>query len=157
MLTIVQTVLLPLVLGLVVQRWLGRLLSPARSLAPGVAALSIIVICSYAVAANQARISEMVLPVLLGVVLVNMLGYLAGWYLARLYGFSELYRITLMIELGMQNAGMGVALALQHFPAEAALPGALFAVWCIITAAISSSWLRRRMAQRAAGAPVSLP
>ncbi len=157
MLTIVQTVLLPLMLGLGVQRWLGRLLPMARGMAPGVAALSIIIICSYAVAANQARISEMVLPVLLGVVLVNILGYLAGWYLARWYGYSELYRITLMIELGMQNAGMGVALALQHFPPEAALPGALFAVWCIITAAISSSWLRRRMAQRAAGAPVSLP
>ncbi len=157
MLTIVQTVLLPLMLGLVVQRWLGRLLPRARGLAPGVAALAIIIICSYAVAANQARISEMVLPVLLGVVLVNILGYLTGWYLGRWYGFSELYRITLMIELGMQNAGMGVALALQHFPPEAALPGALFAVWCIITAAISSSWLRRRMAQRAAGAPVSLP
>jgi len=68
-----------------------------------------------------------------------------------------LYRISLMIELGMQNAGRGVALALQHFPAEAAWPGALFAVWCIITAAISSSWLRRRMMQRAASAPAALP
>ncbi len=50
-----------------------------------------------------------------------------------------------MIELGMQNAGMGVALALQHFPAESALPGALFAVWCIMTAAVASSWLRRKI------------
>ena len=53
-----------------------------------------------------------------------------------------------MIELGMQNAGMGVALALQHFPPESALPGALFAVWCILTAAIASGWLRRRIAQK---------
>jgi len=43
----------------------------------------------------------------------------------------------------MQNAGMGVALALKHFPAEAALPGALFAVWCILKAATASSWLRK--------------
>lgn len=35
----------------------------------------------------------------------------------------------------MQNAGLGVALALKHFQPETALPGALFAVWCIITAA----------------------
>lgn len=147
-LTIIKTVLLPLLLGLLVQPKLGKHLQLARSFAPGIAALAIIIICSYAVAANQSRIADMALPVMLGVVVVNFLGYLIGWYLARLYGFAYLYRITLMIELGMQNAGMGVALALQHFPAESALPGALFAVWCIITAAIASAWLRRRIAKQ---------
>jgi len=144
--TIVKTVLLPLLLGLLIQKRLGNYLQSAREIAPGVAALAIIIICSYAVAANQGRIAQMAVPVMVGVVLVNMLGYIIGWGLAKLYGFSQLYRITLMIELGMQNAGMGVALALKHFPAEAALPGALFAVWCILTAAIASSWLRKRLA-----------
>ena len=145
--TIIKIVLLPLILGLWIQPRLGSKLEIARSFSPGIAALAIIIICSYAVAANQARLADMAIPVLLGVVLVNILGYLAGWYLARIYGFTRLYRITLMIELGMQNAGMGVALALQHFPPESALPGALFAVWCIMTAAIASSWLRRRISR----------
>ena len=34
--------------------------------------------------------------------------------------------------------------ALEHFEAEAALPGALFAVWCILTAAGATAYLRRR-------------
>jgi len=143
--TIIKTVLLPLVMGLIIQKRLGSYLRTARDIAPGVAALAIIIICSYAVAANQLRIAQMAIPVLLGVVFVNLLGYFIGWWLAKLYGFAYLYRITLMIELGMQNAGMGVALALKHFPAESALPGALFAVWCILTAAIASGWLRRRI------------
>ncbi len=145
MVTIIKTVLAPLILGLIVQRWLGRYLQTARSFAPGVAALAIIVICSYAVAANQSRIEDMVASVMIGVITVNIAGYIAGWLLSGVYGFERLYRITLMIELGMQNAGMGVALALKHFPAESALPGALFAVWCILTAAIASQWLRYRM------------
>jgi len=143
--TIVKIVLLPLLLGLLIQKRLGRYLQTARDIAPGVAALAIIIICSYAVAANYERIAQMAVPVMAGVVLVNLLGYIIGWWLAKLYGFSHLYRITLMIELGMQNAGMGVALALKHFPAESALPGALFAVWCILTAAVASSWLRRHL------------
>jgi len=146
--TILKTVLLPLLLGLVIQKKLGSHLQTARDIAPGVAALAIIIICSYAVAANQLRIAEMAVPVMAGVVLVNLLGYIIGWWLAKLYGFAHLYRITLMIELGMQNAGMGVALALKHFPAESALPGALFAVWCILTAAIASGWLRKRVEQK---------
>lgn len=147
-LTIIKIVLLPLILGLLVQSRLGRNLELARSFAPGIAAIAIIIICSYAVAANQSRIADMAMPVLLGVILVNFLGYLIGWYLAKVFGFEYLYRITLMIELGMQNAGMGVALALKHFPAESALPGALFAVWCILTAAIASAWLRRSISRR---------
>lgn len=147
-LTIIKIVLLPLILGLLVQSRLGRNLELARSFAPGIAAIAIIIICSYAVAANQSRIADMAMEVLLGVILVNFLGYLIGWYLAKVFGFAYLYRITLMIELGMQNAGMGVALALKHFPAESALPGALFAVWCILTAAIASAWLRRRISRR---------
>jgi BASS family bile acid:Na+ symporter len=142
--TIVLTVLLPLALGLLVQPWLGRRLVLVRACAPGMAAIAIIIICGYAVAANQARIADMAVPVMLGVVLVNLLGYLLGWLLAGVYGFDPHHRITLMIELGMQNAGMGVALALAHFPPQAALPGALFAVWCIMTAASASSWLRWR-------------
>jgi len=148
MMTILKTVLVPLMLGLFVQQFLGKYLQVARNIAPGIAASAIVIICSYAVAANQGRIADMAVPVMLGVVVVNILGYLFGWYLAKLYGFNYLYKITLMIELGMQNAGMGVALALQHFPPESALPGALFAVWCILTAAIASGWLRRRIAKQ---------
>lgn len=145
--TILMTVLMPLALGMLIQPYLGKRLQLARAFAPGVAAIAIIIICSYAVAANQARIEDMALPVLLGVILINLLGYVIGWWLARFYGFDQFHRITLMIELGMQNAGMGVALALKHFPPEAALPGALFAVWCILTAATASSWLRRHHQQ----------
>ena len=148
MMTILKTVLVPLMLGLFVQQFLGKHLQAARNISPGVAALAIVIICSYAVSANQERIADMVIPVMIGVVVVNILGYIFGWYLAKLYGFSYLYKITLMIELGMQNAGMGVALALQHFPLESALPGALFAVWCILTAAIASGWLRKRIAKQ---------
>lgn len=141
--TILLTVLLPLALGIFIQPYLGRYLQQVRASAPGVAAVAIIIICSYAVAANQSRIEDMALSVLLGVILINILGYILGYTLARWFGFDQFHRITLMIELGMQNAGMGVALALKHFPPETALPGALFAVWCILTAAIASNWLRR--------------
>ena len=43
----------------------------------------------------------------------------------------------------MQNAGLGVALALAHFEPETALPGALFAVWCVLTAAGATAYLGR--------------
>jgi BASS family bile acid:Na+ symporter len=141
--TIVLVVVLPLAAGMAVQRVLGQRLEMARAVAPAVAAIAIVIICSYAVAANQQRIAAVGAWVIVMVVLVNALGYLAGWWLARLYGFDLRHRLTLAIEIGMQNAGLGVALALAHFSPATALPGALFAFWCILTAAGASSWLRR--------------
>jgi BASS family bile acid:Na+ symporter len=142
--TIVMMVVLPLAAGMVMRNFLGRYRQAARDIAPAVAAIAIVIICSYAVAANQQRIATVAGVVFLVVILLNGLGYLAGWWLARLYGFDASHRLTLSIEIGMQNAGLGVALALKHFSPETALPGALFAFWCILTAAGASSWLRQR-------------
>jgi len=142
--TILLTVLVPLLLGMLLRTRLRRSLAVVEEIAPAVAALAIIIICSYAVAANHDRIAEVGSTVILFVVLLNALGYLFGGLLARLYRFDRKHQLTLAIEIGMQNAGLGVALALKHFPAETALPGALFAVWCIVTAAGASAWYRRR-------------
>ena len=140
--TIVETVLVPLVLGMGVRRFLGPYLPHAQQICPAIAAVAIVVICSYAVAANQPRIATVGPSVFGYVVLVNALGYLAGWNLAKLYRFDFRHRLALSIEIGMQNAGLGVALALTHFGPETALPGALFAAWCVLTAAGASALLR---------------
>ena len=144
--TILLTVLAPILGGMVLRRTLGDRLLEARAVAPAIAAIAIVIICGYAVAVNQASIASMGLLVMLAVVAVNGLGYMAGWWLARLYRFDYRHRLALAIEIGMQNAGLGVALALKHFSPETALPGALFAVWCILTAAGASSYLQRRFA-----------
>ena len=143
--TIVWTVLAPLLLGMFIRRRLGKTAAVVAELAPAVAVVSIVVIIGYAVAANQARLLTLGLRVFILVVLVNGLGYVLGWYLGRLYRFDRRFQLALMVEIGMQNAGLGVALALEHFGPETAMPGALFATWCILTAALASSWLKRKV------------
>ena len=142
--TIVLTVVLPLGIGMLLRRYLGSLQPSAETMAPGIAAIAIIIICSYAVAANHDRIAETPALVVGLVILLNALGYLFGWTAGKMFGFDLSYRITMAIEIGMQNAGLGVVLALKHFSPETALPGALFAVWCILTAAGMTRWLHKR-------------
>lgn len=144
--TILLIVALPIVLGMLVKRHLGQNARHMTDIAPALAVLSIVIICSYAVAANQARIAEVGAQLFVIVILANLTGYLAGWQLARFYRFEKKLQIALTIEIGMQNAGLGVALALKHFPPETALPGALFAFWCVLTAAGMTGYLRRKPA-----------
>jgi BASS family bile acid:Na+ symporter len=142
--TIILTVLLPLAAGMMARRLASRRIKIIRDMAPAVAVIAIIVIIGYAVAANRETLGDLGLMVFFLVVLLNLLGYLAGWYLAGLYRFDHRSQVALMIEIGMQNAGLGVALALEHFDSETALPGVLFATWCILTAAGATSYLRKK-------------
>lgn len=154
--TILLTTVLPLALGLGLRRLLQRRqgsLRLAERLAPAVATVAIVLICSYAVAANHARLADVGATLLGVVVLVNALGYLLGWQAARRFGFDARHRLTLAIEIGMQNAGLGVVLALKHFEPEAALPGAVFAVWCILTSAGAAAYLRRSKGRAAVVVP----
>jgi BASS family bile acid:Na+ symporter len=144
--TIVLIVVAPLLLGMALRPYLGSFSTKAEQIAPAVAAAAIIIICSYAVAANQERIADVSIWLLLLVVVLNGLGYLLGWSAAVLFNFDHRHRITMAIEIGMQNAGLGVALALKHFEPITALPGALFAVWCILTAAGMTRYLHRQRA-----------
>lgn len=146
--TILLTVLSPLILGMITRKSLGSKAATLVEFAPTMASLAIIIICAYAVAANHDRLSSISSSLFVVIISVNALGYLLGWAVARMSQFSITYQLTLAIEIGMQNAGLGVALALKHFSPETALPGALFAVWCVLTGAGASSWLRRKHAKQ---------
>ncbi|UCD00264.1 MAG: hypothetical protein JSW66_10345, partial [Phycisphaerales bacterium] len=61
------------------------------------------------------------------------------------YGVGSAFRMdigrrrTLAIEIGMQNAGLGTVLALNHFGEKAAMPAAIFVFICIITASLMAA------------------
>ncbi len=144
MLTIIYTVVAPLAVGMLLRPRLGRFEEKAKEVAPGFAALAILLIVGFVTAANVERVQQVTGTVVLLVVLVNGLGYLLGWTIASLCRFEFTWRITMCIEIGMQNAGLGVILALAHFEPTAALPGALFAIWAILTGAGMTRVLHKR-------------
>jgi len=47
-----------------------------------------------------------------------------------------------MKEVGMQNSGLSVALAVQFFSAAAAIPGALFSIWHNLTGSVLAGYWR---------------
>ena len=50
---------------------------------------------------------------------------------------------ALSLEIGMQNSGLGVALATAHFNPIAAVPSAIFSVWHNISGQIAAAIYRR--------------
>lgn len=122
-------VVFPLVDGLILRRLLRRWLEPVLKVFPSVSILVIALLIACIIGLNQKTLLAFPLLVFLAVVLHNSLGLAAGYGAARLCKCSRRDARTLAIEVGMQNSGLGVALAVQFFGAASALPGALFSLW----------------------------
>jgi len=143
--SIVQLVLLPVMLGYAFNSWLPGPVARLQPILPGASIFSILTIIATVVALNAERLLDVGPLVMVAVVLHNCLGLLGGYLMGQLLGFNLRQSQTLAIEVGMQNSGLGVALALQFFSATAALPGAIFSVWHNISGSILASyWSRKR-------------
>ncbi|BAN27479.1 ketopantoate/pantoate/pantothenate transporter PanS [Caballeronia insecticola] len=129
LMSIVQIVALPIVIGLVVNHLFGKFVRRIEWMLPLVSMVSILLIIAAVVGGTQKSIASVGLVVAFGVVLHNGIGLLGGYWGGRLLGFDEAVCRTLAIEVGMQNSGLAATLGKLYFTPIAALPGALFSVW----------------------------
>ena len=75
----------------------------------------------------------------------NLLGYTLGFVVAKALRMDIAKVKAVSIEVGMQNSGLATSLALLHFGAAAAIPGALFSVWHNISGSLAANYLSSRM------------
>ena len=142
--SILQMVLLPVLLGGTCNHFVPGLIRRIEFILPSLAIAAILLIIAIVVALNAGRLPQIGLLAAVAVVLHNLLGLSGGYWCSRLLGLDRKQSRTIAIEVGMQNSGLGVALALQFFSATAALPGALFSVWHNITGSIlAAKWGKR--------------
>ena len=139
-LTIVYTVVIPLVLGFLVRKkfptFFPYLTEKVGDIPATISVTAIVVITSYVVAANKETINVITFIIFGAVVFHNFIGMALGFLAGHVTRFNFKRKKTLSIEIGMQNAGLGVILALTHFSKEVAVPAAIFTIWCIISASL---------------------
>ena len=144
-LSIVKVVIVPIVLGFVINHFFGKYTSKASEALPLISVAAIALIVASVVSHNAQKILETGAVVFAVVVLHNVLGYLAGFLLGILLKLPLSKRKALSVEIGMQNSGLATSLAGTAFPdlSMATVPGAIFSVWHNISGAILASVLRR--------------
>lgn len=144
--SIVQVIIIPIVLGLIVRKIMPSFVDKGVKVVPLISVVAIMIIVSAVVSGNVETISSAGLLLFIAVFFHNTIGLLLGYYTARLLGLSESDRRAISIEVGMQNSGLGVALATTHFGPLAALPSALAAVWHNISGpVIASIWSKKKV------------
>lgn len=128
-LSIINIVILPIVAGVIVNAFLGKHIAVAVSALPLISVFAIIAIVVAVVAVSRDQIAKTGLLIFAVVILHNCLGLALGYLLAKVLGMNIKKRKALSIEVGMQNSGLGVALAMAHFDPLSAVPSAIFSVW----------------------------
>jgi len=134
--SILMMVILPLFLGLWAQHKFHKITTKIKPVFPALSTLFIAFICGLVVALNKDALGKMTVMIFIAVISLNVLGLFFGYIAGIGLKFNLAQRRTLAINVGMQNAGMGAVLAIKHISSEAAIPNALFATWCIVSAAI---------------------
>lgn len=129
--SVLKMVLLPIVLGLVVRMVLGAKAEGYSEVMPLVSVVSIVLIVAAVVAVSKTNIVQSGLLIFAVVILHNGLGYLLGYLAARIFKLNYADKKAVAIEVGMQNSGLGAALAALHFAASpvTAVPSAIFSFW----------------------------
>ena len=144
-LSIVQVVLIPIGLGMLVNKVMGKHTEKVKDALPVVSIAAICLIVAAVVSHNSASILTTGAVMIVVVILHNLLGYLLGYLTGILFRMNAPRKKAVSIEIGMQNSGLAATLAASAFPdlAMATVPGAVFSVWHNISGAILAGIFRR--------------
>lgn len=140
-------VIFPLVDGLVLRKILRDKIDPIIHVFPSISILVISLLIACIIGLNHDMLATYPLLVFVAVALHNLGGLTAGYWGGRAAGLPHRDCVTLAIEVGMQNSGLGVALATKYFGASSALPGALFSLWHNISGVFMANRNRAKVDQ----------
>jgi len=143
---VMYMVVVPLFIGFGVRQLFSKQVGKVLAIFPAISVTFIIFICSLVIALNRDYLPNLSMAILAAVLVLNIYGMMAGYGVGKLFRMDLRRRRTLSIEIGMQNAGLGAALALEHFGERAAMPVAAFVFICILTASFMAEiWQKQAL------------
>ena len=143
--TIFWIIFLPVTLGTLLNHQFHRSLAIVRQVFPLLSVFTNVFIIAIIVALNRDQLADVAAGLFVLVVLHNLAGLAGGYWIARWMGQDRRICRTIAIEVGMQNSGLAVALAIKYFSATAALPGAIFSIWHNLSGSVLAGvWSNRK-------------
>ena len=141
--SIFYIVLIPLVVGVFWRKVYPCSAKKVSVFSPLLSVLFILLIVGFVLAAKREIILEHWQTMLFAVFFLHLGGFFLGFIIPRLIREKKSVCRTLSIEVGMQNSGLGMALASKHFSTMPMVPApcALSAVMhCIVGSLLAAFW-----------------
>ncbi|AYX90544.1 bile acid:sodium symporter family protein [Staphylococcus cohnii] len=142
--SVVQVILIPIIIGFVLQKVFKKFADTTATALPIVSVVAISLILASVVGSSKAQILATGLLIFAVVILHNLIGYVLGYTFAKILKLDRPDKKAVSIEVGMQNSGLAVSLATVHFNPLSAVPGAVFSLIHNITGPILAKYWNKR-------------
>ncbi|QLE55075.1 bile acid:sodium symporter family protein [Nostoc sp. TCL26-01] len=156
--TIVQIflmTLLPIGLGMGVRQIFPEMARRLEKVTSSLAVALLAAIILVLIIREWNRIPGFILQVGVGVVLLNTISMLVGFYVSKLFNLNSPQQICIAIEVGIQNGTLAIAITagLLNNP-EMAIPAAIYSLFMNVTGLIAISYGRKLAATKSLQQPL---
>jgi BASS family bile acid:Na+ symporter len=140
----IKIVLAPLLIGLGLNRYAPKFVKLVLPVSPLISVLAITLICASIIGGSAEQLQHSGWRLLGAVFLLHAGGFALGYGFSKLLGYCTVDCRTISIEVGMQNSGLGAALARKHFAdmTLAPLPCAISATMHSVIGSLLAGWWR---------------
>lgn len=143
--SIINMIILPVVLGVLFNRYLHGKAKWLDEIMPVISMAGIVIILGIMTAGGRDSILTFGIMIILAGILHNLAGYFFGYWGCRLFGLDEKSCRTIAFEVGMQNAGMASGIAVEMGKiATIGVPSVIFGSWMNISGSALANWWRRK-------------
>lgn len=141
--SIIKIVILPIIGGLIFNYFFHGKFPWLDKAMPIISMAAIAVVITIITAAGRDSLLTIGIALIFAAIIHNGLGYLLGYWAARLFRLSEQDCRTIALEVGMQNAGLASGIALEMGKvATVGLAPAIFGPWMNISGSSLATWWR---------------
>ena len=136
--SVVKVVLVPIILGIIINYKMKNKKEYLSSVMPLISVVSVLLLIAGIVATNKEQLLICGSTVFIIIILHNVI--------AKLFTMDLPKSTAVCVEVGMQNSGLAVSLALSNFATQplCAVPGAIFSIWHNISGGILASIMKKR-------------
>jgi BASS family bile acid:Na+ symporter len=143
-LSITEIVIVPVIVGALLHTFLPKVVEFITPFVPLISVLAILITTSSGVAKSADMLANVALVAALAVVLHNLSGLTLGYWSARAVRMPRNKAKALCFEIGMENGGLAMTLALTYLAPVAVIPAAIFNVVHNITGPTLAAYWRQK-------------
>lgn len=138
----IQVVLAPIVLGMATNKFFPKVVEKVLPATPVVGVFSTCILVASAVAQCAPAIMSAGLRLQIPILLLHLVGGLAGYFIPKKLNFTEVQCRTMAIETAMKSSAFGFLLAKLHFKQYLTrVPSAVSVVWmALVGATLAVVW-----------------
>lgn len=143
--SILNMIILPVVLGVLFNRYLHGKAKKLDDFMPVISMAAIVLILGIMTAGGRDSILTLGFLIILAGIIHNIAGYFFGYWGCRMFGMDRKSCRTVAFEVGMQNAGMASGIAVEMGKiATVGVASVVFGSWMNVSGSALANWWRRK-------------